>query len=184
MRPYQDRNGPGTRLEIINTLRHEPGFTKSQLCRFLGLSWGTISHHVRLLEGEGAIVGRALHGRRRLFVAHTRPDDMVNTQLARNPIVPRLLDLLDGTPGVGIQALAGELSVDRRIVRRNLDVLIDAGLVQQTRDYHPRFFVAERQRALSIIAEGTPTDANPALARHRPLPPRVGHPAEESLLGG
>lgn len=153
MRQYKDRNGPATRLEMVNALRHEPGLTKSQLCRFLGLSWGTISHHVRRLEAEGFIVRRAMYGRRRLFVADTAPDHMVTSQLARNPVITRLLNRLDETPCIGVQALARGLAVDRRIVRRNLDLLIDVGLVQQTRDYHPRFFVSERQRALAIIAQ-------------------------------
>lgn len=152
MRQPSERNGPATRQEIVHTLRHEPGLTKSQLCRFLGLSWGTISHHMRRLEKEGFVVRKMIYGRRRLFVADTRPDEMVTSQLVRNPVISQLLDCLDENPGIGVQALARALSVDRRKIRRHLDRVIDVGLVQQTRDYHPRFFVSERQRALAIVA--------------------------------
>lgn len=165
MRGPFDRNGPATRREILTTLQHEPGLTKSQLCRALDLSWGTVSHHVRLLERTGALVRRRLFGRDRLFLPDVTGDDMALGQLARHAGVTRLLDLLAQRPGVGIQALALTLDVDRRMVRRHLDLLIENGLVAQTPDYRPRFFVIEQTRVQQILVRaraGGPREAQAA----------------------
>jgi DNA-binding MarR family transcriptional regulator len=151
MRAYADRDGPATRREILNTLRQEPGLTKSQLCSFLQLSWGTISHHVRLLEATGEVVRRSVQGRRRLFTPSLSEESILRAHLARDPWVPRLLAHLRENPGSGIQAMAASLELDRRIVRRHLDRLIASGYVAQTRDYRPQFFVIEQQRANGVI---------------------------------
>lgn len=168
MRTYADRDGPATRHEILNTLRQEPGLTKSQLCRLLQLSWGTISHHVRLLEGSGQLVRRSVHGRRRLFVPTASEESVLRAHLARDPLMPQLLAHLRENPGVGIQAMATTLSMDRRIIRRHLDRLIASGYVAQTRDYRPRFFVIEQQRADGVIdlaRQRTGTGPWPAVTR-------------------
>lgn len=152
MRRHEDRNGPATRREILTTLQHEPGLTKSQLCRRLQLSWGTVSHHVRLLEATGTLFRRSMLGRSRLFLATSASEDLALGQLARHPWMPRLLDQLAQQPGVGIQALARSLELDRRTVRRHLDVLIETGLVAQTQDYRPQFYVIEQTRARQIVS--------------------------------
>ena len=151
MRRLEDRNGPATRREILTTLRHQPGLTKSQVCRALDLSWGTVSHHVRVLLGSGALIRRTLLGRSRLFLGSSAGEDLAFDQLARHPWMPRLLDQLAQQPGVGIQALARGLDLDRRIVRRHLDVLIASGLVAQTQDYRPQFYVIEQTRVREIL---------------------------------
>lgn len=152
MRNYADRDGPATRQEILNTLQREPGLTKSQLCRLLQLSWGTISHHVALLEEDRLVVRKPLHGRRRLFLPTMAEDAVAFHSLARTPLIPRLLAQVRERPGIGIQALATHLSVDRRLIRRNLDLLIESGLLAQTGDYRPKFYLVEQTRANGIIA--------------------------------
>lgn len=151
MRSYADRDGPATRKEILNTLQREPGLTKSQLCRRLQLSWGTVSHHVSILEESRAILRKPLHGRRRLFLPNISEETVVRHELARNPLVPPLLSNVRENPGIGIQALAASLSVDRRVIRRHLDLLIASGLMAQTRHYRPRFYLVEQGRANGII---------------------------------
>ncbi len=151
MRSYADRDGPATRQEIINTLQREPGLTKSQLCRRLQLSWGTVSHHVALLEKNHVIARKPLRGRRRLFLPNVPEATVVLHELARNPLVPCLLVRVRENPGIGIQALAVSLSVNRRIIRRHLDLLIESGLLAQTRDYRPAFYLIEQGRANGII---------------------------------
>lgn len=152
MRSYADRDGPATRQEILNTLQREPGLTKSQLCRRLQLSWGTISHHVSLLEANRLVARKPLHGRRRLFLPGTAEDAVAVHDLARSPLIPSLLTRVRENPGIGIQALATQLSVDRRLIRRNLDLLIESGLLAQTSHYRPKFYLIEQARANGIIA--------------------------------
>lgn len=151
MRSYADRDGPATRQEIINTLQREPGLTKSQLCRRLQLSWGTISHHIAILEQDRALVRKRVLGSRRLFLPNVSEDTAVLHELARNPLVPPLLASVRENPGIGIQALAASLSVNRRVIRRHLNLLIESGLMAQTRHYRPRFYLVEQRRANGII---------------------------------
>lgn len=153
MRTHADRNGPRTRQEILNSLQAEPGLTKSQLCRLLDLSWSTISHHVRLLEAQQSIERRILWGRTRWFVQGTSRERIEMSPIARNHIATCLLFAVVQNPGIGIRALSTSLSIDRRAIRRHLDLLIDAGLVAQTTAYRPQFFVIERARATTLIEE-------------------------------
>lgn len=148
---YADRDGPATRREIVNTLRHAPGLTKSQLCRRLQLSWGTISHHVAVLEDARAIVRRRVRGRRRLFLPEVASDAVALHDLALTPLVPPILARVRESPGIGVQALATAISVDRRVIRRHLDLLIESGLLAQTRDYRPRFYLVEQKQAEAIL---------------------------------
>ncbi len=166
MRMPADRNGPATRHEIVNTLRHEPGITKSQLCRRLGLAWGTISHHVQLLETTGVVERQRINGRKRLFLAGLSREEQAWSQLVRSLVVPELVRRIEAQPGIGIHDLANALRLNRRLVRRNLDRLIESGLVGQTTDYRPRFFVVERQRALQLVLEAQSN--GPLAPRPRP----------------
>ena len=153
MRLPTDRNGPATRQEVLTTLRHHPGLTKSQLCRSLDLAWGTITHHVRVLEASGLLEQHRIHGKRRLFLAGLSTEQRNWSVLVASGVVPELLRRIEAEPGIGIIELATALRLNRRFVRRNLDLLIESGLVAQTTDYRPRFFVVERQRALQLVQE-------------------------------
>ena len=151
MRLPAQRNGPATRQEICNALAHEPGLTKAQLCRLLDLSWGTIAHHVRRLDLDGVLVRRTVRHRTRFFLVRDASLDV--HPLSFEPLVAPLLDAVVRNPGIAIRELSAAMSVDRRTIRRHLDLLIDSGLVAQTRDYRPRFFVVERERASRLIGD-------------------------------
>jgi predicted transcriptional regulator len=153
MRGYAERNGPLTREEIVNALRNEPGLTKSQICRLLDLSWGTISHHARLLEAQGRIERRAIRHRTRFFAQGMQADRLTSNPAAHDPLAAPLLEAVVANPGIGIRDLAASLSVDRRAIRRHLDLLIESGLVAQTRAYRPQFFVIEQALANELIGK-------------------------------
>jgi predicted transcriptional regulator len=139
-RRYEDRNGPATRQEIVNLLSRQPGLNKSQLCRALGLAWGTVAHHVRLLEAEKRIVRQDLGGRKHLFVPGTQPQELALMVLLRQEPANRILDLLQDHPGLGIQDLSRSMSLSRKIVRRFLFSLERMGLVQRAVAYRPTFY--------------------------------------------
>lgn len=153
MKGYAQRNGPLTRDEIVNALHREPGLTKTQLCQLLDLSWGTISHHVRLLEADGIVERRILRHRARLFTRGTPADKIAASPVVHDPLAAPILQAVVTNPGIGIRHLAARMSVDRRAIRRHLDLLIDSGLVAQTRAYRPQFFVVERARVHELLEE-------------------------------
>lgn len=153
MKGYAERNGPRTRDEVVNALRREPGLTKTQLCRLLDLSWGTISHHVRLLEAGGIIERRTLRRRARFFLRGTPAETIATSPIAHDALAAPILQAVVENPGIGIRHLAATMSVDRRAIRRHLDLLIDSGLVAQTRTYRPQFFVVEQGRANDLLED-------------------------------
>lgn len=155
-RRLADRNGPATRRAILGRLRDDPGLTKSQVCRSLGLAWGTVSHHVRILEREQALVRRTVLGFSRLYAAGSRGPEASLLPLLRETIVPRLLQRIGSNPGVGIQALSREMALGRKVVRRKLEAMVELGLLERSPDYRPKFFVLDKGRRL---AEGPPDDA-------------------------
>lgn len=171
MRPGRIRDGPATRQAILTVLGEDPGLTKSQLCRRIGLAWGTVSHHLRTLEAEAAVVRRHLLGRTRLFPAGLAEGAALQHVLASSPLLPALLASVHKDPGVGVQDLARALGVNRHGIRSGLGVLMESGLVARTHDYRPRFFVVEAGRAEGVIelaaakAAGTPADGRGARAR-------------------
>lgn len=153
MKGYAERNGPLTRDEIVNALRLEPGLTKTQMCQLLDLSWGTISHHVRLLEAAGRIERRTLRRRTRWFAQGTPAARIATSPIIHDALAVPILQAIVDNPGIAIRHLAASMSVDRRAIRRHLDLLIDSGLVAQTRAYRPQFFVVEQGRVNELLDE-------------------------------
>ena len=152
----RDRNGPATRQEILNAVRHHPGLTKSQLCRVLALSWGTISHHVKRLEEEGLLARIRVRHRLRCFLRPVGP--LAQNPLAYEPLLVPILQTVADTPGIGIRDLVTSVEASRHTIRRHLDLLIASGLVAQTRAYRPQFFVIEQSRARQLLQQLTPQD--------------------------
>lgn len=151
MRTAAERNGPETRREILNLLRSEPGLTKSQVCRRLNLAWGTVSHHTRVLERDGALARRRILGFNRYYTSDARGPELQLMPLLRESLVPYLLQRVEATPGIGIQKLSRELGLGRKVIRRQLESMVEAGLVERSSDYRPKFFVLERGR---LVAAG------------------------------
>lgn len=141
------RNGPATRAEILNLLRHEPGLTKTQVCRRLGLGWGTVSHHIRVMERERQVVQRRFLGFNRIYWSQARSPELSLMPLLRDSLVPHLLERIQRSPGIGIQALSKELSLGRKVVRRQLLALVESGLLQRSEHYRPRFYLREEGAA-------------------------------------
>lgn len=143
-RSAQERNGPETRKEILNLLRIDQGLTKTQICRRLNLAWGTVSHHTRVLERERSLVRRRVFGFARLYTMEARGPEFILMPLLRESLIPHLLHIIETQPGIGIQALSREFGLGRKVVRRQLEAMVQAGLLERTDDYRPKFFLLDR----------------------------------------
>lgn len=166
-----ERNGPETRREILNLLTHEQGLTKSQICQRLDLAWGTVSHHVRVLEREKALVRRRFLGFNRLYTAEARSPEVSLMPLLRDSLVPHILERIQASPGIGIQALSRELALGRKVVRRQLQALVENGLLERTDDYRPRFYLCKKAEmvvhAQPPSLPGQPAPPSPAAGELR-----------------
>jgi len=90
-----------TRQRILEEIRVRPGLHKSLLRNEVGVAWGTILHHVRVLEEEGDIVAVPGGGRTRLFLpgdAEAREQRLVWLSELRTE--PRVEDKVKARPKV------------------------------------------------------------------------------------
>jgi predicted ArsR family transcriptional regulator len=158
VRAASERDGPATRREILNTLEHEPGINKSELARRLHLSWGAIFHHVRLLETDGHLVRKNLYGWMGLYSAQTPRMGMLVRPLLRDQDTIALLQLLQRHAGLRLQDVARLSPLTRKQIRRRLDHLHTAGLVDRSEGIQGKFTV--RHEMLDLTRRQTGIDLN------------------------
>lgn len=137
------RDGPAVRREILNALRHEPGLTKSQICRRLNLSWGGVWHHVRRLESDGEIIRKNLYGWTGLFAASTPRLEMLLFPLLRDDASLSILGILRDNPWLRVQDVTKLSRLGRKQVRRRLRFLHAAGILDRTVEVQARFRVRD-----------------------------------------
>ncbi len=150
------RNGRETRRRIVEAVRKNPGVNKSDLARKLGHSWGTMSHHIQSLSRRGEL--RPFRDGRELLLF---PPDIPGSQL-------RQLAALQGEAPVailgflrrnerGIQELCTLVGKSRKVVRKILHDMDEAGLVARGPGLHGKFFIVESEWANLIEHPSAPT---------------------------
>ena len=136
------RNGRETRRRILEAIERDPGVNKSDLARRLGHSWGTMSHHVQRLARQGHL--RPFRdGRELLLYPAAVPRSRLRQLAALQGDVPvRILALLAQSER-GVQELAGLVGSSRKVVRRSLQHMDEAGLVGRGPGLHGKFYLRE-----------------------------------------
>ncbi|MBI2077273.1 MAG: helix-turn-helix domain-containing protein [Euryarchaeota archaeon] len=130
------------RRTILATIAASPGTSISELRTSLGAGWGTVQHHLRLLV-EARLVRAVTEGRcRRLFPAEAPAEQSYRIALLRRARILELAKAVVGAPGRIQRELARELGMSRKMIRRSVDLLVDAGLIREvrlprTRKYFP-----------------------------------------------
>ncbi|HLE46889.1 MAG TPA: winged helix-turn-helix transcriptional regulator, partial [Candidatus Thermoplasmatota archaeon] len=130
------------RHAILATIAKNPGTSISELRKVLGVGWGTVQHHLRLLVAAG-FIRTVTEGRcRRLFPAEAPAEQSYRVALLRRARILELAKAVIGAPGRIQRELARELGMSRKTMRRSVDLLVDAGLIHEvrlprTRQYFP-----------------------------------------------
>jgi DNA-binding transcriptional ArsR family regulator len=148
-----------TRRLILAAIESQPGCTKAEICRTTGLSWGSVSHHIRRCTRLGHV--RAIKTDRKVFLylPTIHSDQMTMMRLLRNDVVQRLVSEVRGHPGTGINALSRSLDVSRKIIRRHLADLVYAGVMERSADYRPKFRVVHMPVDLELPPRDSRTEA-------------------------
>ncbi len=128
-----------TRKQVLQAVHSRPGINKTELMKRSGLSWGTVGHHLRMLERDGLInlvrVGRTLHA---APVSFTR--GIARAPVLTCPDARRILSILIAEPFArGATDLGRVLGMTRKQVRRHLYELVAEGLAENDGAYHPRY---------------------------------------------
>lgn len=126
-----------TRRKVLQAIRMRPGINKTELSRRTELSWGTVGHHLRMLERDGVVVlvrvGRTVHAAPVEFFQRLEDSPVLVCPDAR-----RVLGLLLAEPfNHGTTDLGRILGLTRKQVRRHVYALVVAGLAEGNGSYHP-----------------------------------------------
>ncbi len=165
--------GASTRDRILEAIRAQPGLHKSALCSLLGLAWGTVDYHLRVLVREGRIAlwpaGRetrcfpgGLHARHRALLAALAD--------ARGS---RIALLLRHVPGQGVGEIGERLGLSAKVVRRRLLRMVEDGMLEREGTHRPRYSFGSGAVGLFEELEGKEEPlppAQPPLAASVPVP--------------
>lgn len=154
-------SGDETRDRLVRIIQGQPGISKSRLKREAGLAWGTISHHLRILQRAGQIdlfhMGRSARIVPRKFARDLERQTAVMAPLAR--------DILRGIANLGPKgpaALARETGSTARRVQGQLDYLVEAGLIERDESYHARYGLsASGQSTVQRMSQQTDATQTP-----------------------
>lgn len=129
------------RARLLALIRDQQGIHRSALVRSSGLSWGTVYHHVACLHRLRLIRQLTVHGR--ICLMTNDAASLTSQPALLLPAAARILDLLQENGTASPTAIAKQLNLGPKTVRRHLDALSRAGLVASDACYHPRFRLAE-----------------------------------------
>jgi predicted transcriptional regulator len=136
-----------------------PGRHFSELVRALDLSSGQAQHHLRRLEGQGAVVGERLYGRTHYFPPEYDPEERrVIAVLRRETARDVVFHLLEAGP-TPAEETATAVGIARSTLEWHLDRLLEQGVVEKRRDERGRVTLAvtDRQAVLASLEEITPS---------------------------
>ena len=144
-----DPLGSERRQRILDVIQQNPGVSKAELARLSGSSWGSIYHHLAILsKADQLLVERSARGKIRVYAANVTPRDRLRGLLTSSGDLRRLVDSVAKGPKT-ISQLSRELDVSRRVIRRQLSVLTEAGIVSQSGDYRPVFDLTSNAKQLA-----------------------------------
>jgi predicted transcriptional regulator len=154
--------GDESRRAVLRRLQQLPGLTKAQLQRQLGISWTTASYHLRVLERQGRLTherrGRSTHW----YVRDIPPSHRFLLAVLRGDGQQHLLQRILARPNRGLTELSRESGQSRKVVRRQLRHLVDAGLVSKSDGFRARYVAPpsplEPRLGLEVEAAGLPMD--------------------------
>lgn len=132
---------PPTRDAVSDLIHQRPGITQRTLQDRLGVSWGTVAHHVQCLVDEGRVEAVVSHRRRSLFPPHVPTDLRHRLAVLRQDPVETVHRHLVRAGRSREYEIADVLGLSRRAVRRALHKMHDAGLVER-RGQHTAWYEA------------------------------------------
>ncbi|HTY90564.1 MAG TPA: winged helix-turn-helix transcriptional regulator [Methanocella sp.] len=130
VRRTRKSNNPNKR-EVFTYITDNPGCTAPELARDEYMNIGTVRYYVQCLEAEGRIVLRKIGKFNRIFVnSHTYDDrEKLIASYLRSDSSRQILSALMDTPGITNQRLSDKLGIEKSLVYRYMQKLLDDGIV-------------------------------------------------------
>lgn len=131
---------PQNRQKILELIGSSPGIHKSEICRKLGSSWGTTTHHIGVLAGRDLIYGTRIGTRIHFTSYDPIPERRIQSALMM-PHSREILRLFKANRVLGPTQVCTKLGLGRKVVRSHVVALLQDGLLDSDGGYHPRFWL-------------------------------------------
>jgi predicted transcriptional regulator len=125
------KNDNGNKREVLTYISDNLGCTAPELARGRGLNIGTVRYHIRRLQDESRIVLQKIGKYTRIYVnSHTYDDreKLIASHLRSDPS-RLILGTLVQTPGISNQKLSEKLGMEKSLVYRYMQKLLDDDIV-------------------------------------------------------
>lgn len=123
----------GTRETILDALAEAPGLTITELAKIAQTGWGTIIHHLGVLEHHGLVTSIVERRRRRFFAAGSVPaSERTRIGMLRDDRIRQIYDHVQQEPGTIQRDIAQALGIRRSALNRSLRIMEAVGLVTRT----------------------------------------------------
>lgn len=167
------KDGRATRARIRALVAAEPGIHVSELAQRLGISWHTVGYHLGVLARGGLLILEKRGRERRVFLVGIPPRHRQWLAALRTEEAAEVLRILLRAPRLSVPVLSRRMGFSEKIVRRQMERLSDAGLVERRGElrpvYEPSPLAAgppearwlERQLGLAPLGEGHGPPAAP-----------------------
>ncbi len=123
------------RERLHTMIRENPGITPSQLKNATGAGWGTIVHHLMVMEREDLVASKIQGRFRRFFIAdEIPPAERASLALLANKRTQEIYTNLIDAPGLATGELADRVGVTPAGALKHLNQLEEIGLLERRRD--------------------------------------------------
>jgi DNA-binding transcriptional ArsR family regulator len=131
-----------TRLAIHGLVVENPGMHYNEIIREFDLTNGVAAYHLDVLEREGFVRSVRDGTLRRFFSTSTKVPS--GFKMTPDQMRERIIDMVEGHPGINQKAIVDELGIGRTLVGYHLKTLKDEGYLKASRQ--GRFTVYTRTK--------------------------------------
>lgn len=133
------------RERLHSMVQENPGISPSKLKRETGVGWGTIVHHLAVMEREGLLASKVQGRHRRFFIAaDVPPAERAPLGVLANDRAQELYANVIDEPGLATSEIAQRLGVTPAGALKHLKALEETGLVLRKRDgRYVRYYPAQ-----------------------------------------
>lgn len=126
-----DRPHGSTRRELWEHISENPGLSKSELARLAGLGWGTVVYHLDRLSEKGQVEFHEDRGRVRVFPAGLPDQEQRWLSALNDDLSTHIIREIKQEQAARTYRLAASLGTSRKVIRRHLANLEEAGVVRR-----------------------------------------------------
>lgn len=140
-----------SRRSLYEEIANNPGLNKTTLCERTGLAWGTVDYQLHVLVREGLIDQERGAGEVHYFCTEFDSGHRRLYAVLQNLGAKRLAQRLAERKAARLHELSSDLGESRKVVRRHLGRLEEAGAVEAKGLHHRQYRVTKK--AIRLLHE-------------------------------